>query len=211
LSDEQRDRILELARDFPAVWLAPSTSHIERKRMAALLIEDVTLTRRDDQVAVALRFGGGRTETIEVAAPIKYNDARRTDASTVELIDTLLNDHPVNTVVRILNERGLETGAGDDFSAHSVQWVMKVANLKSLRQRLRAQGMLTPGEMGAQLGLSRASIRTLLCNGKLKGRRTHENGRWLFYPLDRQPIGTLGITGSRTLGAAATSPAQGAV
>ena len=109
-------------------------------------------------------------------------DARRTNASTVELVHRLLNDHPINAVVGILGERGLKTGAGDAFNLGSVHWIMHMAKLKSLGGRLLAKGLLTPSEMAAQLGLSRGSVRTLLRKGKLKGRRTHENGRWLFYP-----------------------------
>ncbi|MDE0380018.1 MAG: recombinase family protein, partial [Rhodospirillales bacterium] len=42
LDDGQRQRILALASDFPRLWNDPATPHRERKRMARLLIEDVT-------------------------------------------------------------------------------------------------------------------------------------------------------------------------
>jgi hypothetical protein len=42
IDDPERQRILALATDFPAVWRDPNTPHPERKRMLALLIEDVT-------------------------------------------------------------------------------------------------------------------------------------------------------------------------
>ena len=45
LDDEQRRRILALASDFPRLWNDPATPQRERKRMARLLIEDVTLTK----------------------------------------------------------------------------------------------------------------------------------------------------------------------
>jgi len=43
LSAEARARILALSTDFPRVWHDPRTEAVERKRMVALLIEDVTL------------------------------------------------------------------------------------------------------------------------------------------------------------------------
>ena len=43
LDERQRKRILALASDFPRLWNDPATPHRERKRMARLLIEDVTL------------------------------------------------------------------------------------------------------------------------------------------------------------------------
>jgi DNA invertase Pin-like site-specific DNA recombinase len=45
LSAEARARILALSKDFPRVWNDPRTEAVERKRMVALLIEDVTLVR----------------------------------------------------------------------------------------------------------------------------------------------------------------------
>ena len=45
LDEEQRRRILALASDFPRLWNDPATPQRERKRMARLLIEDVTLTK----------------------------------------------------------------------------------------------------------------------------------------------------------------------
>lgn len=49
LADDARERIMALTTDFPRVWNDQRTPPIERKRMVALLIEDVTLDqgRRD--------------------------------------------------------------------------------------------------------------------------------------------------------------------
>ena len=50
-------RIRELAHDFPAVWDDTATSHRDRKRMARLLLEDVTLLKAD-RLHVHIRFKG---------------------------------------------------------------------------------------------------------------------------------------------------------
>jgi DNA invertase Pin-like site-specific DNA recombinase len=49
LTKEQKAKILALATDFPRLWQASTTSDRDRKRMARLLLEDVTL-RRDHQL-----------------------------------------------------------------------------------------------------------------------------------------------------------------
>ena len=53
IDDQERQRILALATDFPAVWRDPKTPHRERKRMLALLIEDVTLVKQRDVTAAS--------------------------------------------------------------------------------------------------------------------------------------------------------------
>ena len=51
ISAEQRTKIMELASDFPKLWNDPRTLDRDRKRMARLLLEDVTL-RREQEVLV---------------------------------------------------------------------------------------------------------------------------------------------------------------
>lgn len=212
LDDQQRQRILELSEDFPALWNDPATSHRERKRMTALLIEDVTLTRRESVITLGIRFRGGRTQTLEVPAPIRECDRRRTRAATVAQIDALLDDeHTDGEIATILNQRGLKTGAGEPFTATSVQWVRYAAHLVSLRKRLRARGMLTSTEIALQLGTDRNTVMQRLHRGELRARRTNDNGRWVFWPLDQQPAG---VADANTPGKTATenaTTARGAV
>ena len=182
--------------------------------MTALLIEDVTLIRRDDKITVSIRFRGGRTQTIEVPAPIRECDRRRTSPAIIAQIDALLDDgHPDSEIAAILNERGLKTGAGDPFTATSVEWARRAAHVKSLRQRLRAKGMLTSTEMGQQLGVDRQTVVKRAKLGQLRGRLTNDNGRWLFWPLDQQPIDAAGASTDTDTDTDANSdsPARGAL
>jgi Recombinase zinc beta ribbon domain/Recombinase len=57
LSEDQRAAILALANDFPALWRDPKTPDRERKRMIRLLLEDITLIRRE-HINVHIRFKG---------------------------------------------------------------------------------------------------------------------------------------------------------
>jgi nicotinic acid mononucleotide adenylyltransferase len=63
VDDAERQRILALATDFPAIWNDPNTPQRERKRMLGLLIEDVTLIKQRE-IAAAVRFRGGATTTL---------------------------------------------------------------------------------------------------------------------------------------------------
>ncbi len=75
-------RILELAQDFRKVWEASATTHVDRKRLLGLLIEDVTLTRDGCLVRVDLRLRGGKTHTLPPVNLPKYGaGARRREAS----------------------------------------------------------------------------------------------------------------------------------
>ena len=44
LTEQQRQQILRLAKDIPAVWLSPTTTAQERKEMLGLLVKQVAIT-----------------------------------------------------------------------------------------------------------------------------------------------------------------------
>jgi hypothetical protein len=212
LDEKQRERILELTNDFPALWNDPSTSHRERKRMTALIIEDVTLTRRDDKIIAGIRFRGGRTQTVEVPAPIRECDRCRTPPDIVAQIDSLLDEeHTDGEIAAILNGRGLKTGAGDSFSTTSVQWVRYTQRLESVWKRLRHKGMLSCSEIARQLGVDRTTVMRRFNKGELRARRTHDKGRWVFWPLDQQPSGASHGGADGTTTENHNSTAEGAV
>jgi DNA invertase Pin-like site-specific DNA recombinase len=177
---DERQRILALATDFPAVWSDPHTPQRERKRMLALLVEDVTLIKQR-QITVAVRFRGGATTTVTLPRPLTAQQLRATHADVRAQIDALLDDYTDAQVAHVLNERGVRTGAGDAFDPFSVQWVRFSAKLKSLKQRLLDAGMLTSKQLSATLGISRTTIGKLRTQRRLKARICTDNGEWLYW------------------------------
>jgi DNA invertase Pin-like site-specific DNA recombinase len=124
VDEEQRHRILALATDFPAVWHDQNTPQRERKRMLALLIEDVTLIKQQ-QITAAVRFRGGATTTLTLPRPLTAFELRTTDPEARKQIAVLVDEYTDAQVAHILNERGLRTGSGVPFDEAAVQWVRK--------------------------------------------------------------------------------------
>jgi hypothetical protein len=69
LSAEERQRIVALAEDLPALWHAPTTTAAERKHLLRLLIKDVTLTKQASTIAMAVRWQTDACTTVEVPRP----------------------------------------------------------------------------------------------------------------------------------------------
>jgi hypothetical protein len=83
-----------LAATFHAVWQHPATPDRERKRMMALLVADVTLTRTDAQITLGIRFGGGATTTIQIPPPLTPWRTRQTHPQALARARDLLDTHP---------------------------------------------------------------------------------------------------------------------
>ncbi len=75
LEEDNRQRILALAIDFPRLWRDPETPSRERKRMVWLLIEDVTLIKGEELVA-QVRFRCGDTRVLHLPRPKPATDLR---------------------------------------------------------------------------------------------------------------------------------------
>jgi hypothetical protein len=186
VDEQERQRIMNLATDFPALWRDPNTAQRERKRMLALLIEDVTLIKQR-QITAAVRFRGGATTTLTLPRPLTAQQLRATHAEVRAQIDALLDEYTDAQVAHLLNERGLRTGAGDAFDSTSVQWVRFSAKLKSLKERLLEAGMLTRRQACLKLGISRTEIGRWRQQGRVKARICNNLGEWLYWPPEKDP------------------------
>ncbi len=117
---QTREQILRLAVDFPQMWQDPQTPDRERKRMARLLIEDVTLIRSPEQATAHIRFKGGAAQTLQ--APVRR---RSTDPRAVAMAQRLLEDHHDHTsIAEVLNQAGIKTARGTNFTAKNVRHIL---------------------------------------------------------------------------------------
>ncbi len=197
VDENERQRILSLATDFPAVWQDTNTPQRERKRMLGLLIEDVTLIK-ERQVSVAIRFRGGATRTLTLPRPLTAQQLRITHEDIRQQIDTLLDEYTDAEVARILNERGLKTGAGAAFDPVAIQWVRFSHKIKSLKERLLRAGWVTRRQISKTLGVERETLAKWRRTGLIKARICTGGGEWLYWPPAERPAGKRSTNGSST-------------
>lgn len=187
---EQREKILALAADFSRVWKAPSLPHRERKRMARLLLEDVTL-RKEEKVIAQVRFKGGALKILELPLPLPFCVLSRTRPEVVEAIDALLDDHEYQEIVDLLNARGLRSGDGRSFNLSIVGRICKQSGLRSRRQRLREKGLITRKEMSRKLSVKDLKITKWRREGRIVGYRSNYRTEYLYVEPSPEQIAVL--------------------
>jgi DNA invertase Pin-like site-specific DNA recombinase/DNA-binding transcriptional MerR regulator len=137
LSASEREAILTLSQDLPALWHAESTTPEDRQMIVRLLLEQVTVTveGNTDRVDVELRWAGGFVSRGTLTRPVQtyeqlsnYEElkarigALRVEGKTLSEIAATLNAegfHPPKRtrqftkaiLSRFLRERGVRTGA----------------------------------------------------------------------------------------------------
>jgi DNA invertase Pin-like site-specific DNA recombinase len=181
LTEERMQQIRQLASDFPKLWNDPATPPRERKRIARLLIEDVTLARTD-QIHVHVLFRGGQTTTLTIPRALNAWEARQTPADTLAEIDRLLDEHTDAEVAAALNQTGHRSGTNKQFTRTMIVKLRDSNDLPSHHQRLLARGLLTQQQTAQRLGVSPKTIHAWRRAGLLNAQRANDKNDWLYEP-----------------------------
>lgn len=179
LADDTRARIMALAKDFPRVWQDHRTVPIARKRMVALLVEDVTLIK-GEEIAVHVRFRGGKTHSFTLPRPLPMSRIRKTPDAVVQILDRLLETCTDREAAVRLNKLGQRNWRGQEFTEKKVSLVRRTYGLTSRYERLRARGLLSAEELAEQLNVSTTTIHAWGRQGILQ-RQLHGNTKRCLY------------------------------
>ncbi len=159
----------------------------ERKRIARLLLTDVTVTRTSDTITAHVRLAGGQARTITLPVPEPAWKIRQAKASTIAEIDKLPDHHTRAEIAAILRSRGLANGEGRQFNPTMVQRVIRTCQLRSRRQRLPDAGLIPLSQMAQLLGVSPGTVKIWYHAGIVSGQRYNDKDEVLYNPPGPNP------------------------
>jgi len=180
ISQQQKDQIGALAEDFPRLWNNPTTSDRDRKRMARLILEDVTLNRDQALISVQVRFKGGATKSLSLPMPPRAWQMRKTKAEIVAEIDHLLECCTDSEIAAELNKKGWRSSGNQPFSAGKIYRLRTAHKLPSRTERLRAKGFLNAREIAELAATKPLLIDYWRQKGLLKGIRLNDKNEYLY-------------------------------
>ena len=170
---------MSLGTDIPQLWNNPQTPQRERKRMARLLIDDVTLTSHDDAtITLGIRLCGGAVRMRRIARELPACQKYPTPAAVVAEIDSLLDEYTESEIADILNRRGRRSGQGGTFNIRTVANIRRQSRLRPRLVRLWERGLLTETQAAQTLGVRWHTIQQyrqdgLICGYRINNRREH--------------------------------------
>ena len=109
ISDEQRQQILNLARDIPTVWHSPTTTAQERKEMLRLLVKQIALTPMDSptrQTQIKILWHTGPTSELFTNRP-SIQQKLGTPPEVIQAIRELAAGRTDTEIACELNRQGL--------------------------------------------------------------------------------------------------------
>jgi DNA invertase Pin-like site-specific DNA recombinase len=172
VDEEMNLALQQLVSDFPKIWNDTQTSNKEKKRIARLILEDVTITADSSKIVLGIRFKGGSTKVIEIPK-IKHSlhmvDMEKSIASEIKSLRSL--GHTYQEMIDILNEKGYKNVfTGAPFSVYALRSLMRRNGLPPQRETIQpddAKLWLTAKEKIAELGVSKDQFRRMRDDGEL--------------------------------------------
>lgn len=212
LTDEDRTRILALAKDLPRVWNAPSTTNAERKNLLRILVRKVALsptTAPKGMLRVQVAWVTGAVSALTLPRPRGFL-ARRNPPQAVKLIIRLFKQNRTDAQIAAeLNQRGLRSGANIPWNAKTVCQVRNLQRLRRVRRApsagalppRRADGLFSIHGIAKRFNVSEAIVRYWMERGWLEPAEGGGRGHVCWFKLDRKTIKRLNAAKTRGLGA----------
>ncbi len=139
---EQKAKVLDLAKNFPHIWNASTTSAKDKKRMLRLLIKDITVKRIVDQKQLILhiRWQGGACEELHITIPPSRAEQIKYPVKLIENIKGLSKNYTDNQIVEIFKKEGRKSATGKHFTISMIKWIR-------YKHRIKAPNLKKPEEL----------------------------------------------------------------
>jgi len=159
-----RDALLRMAKDLPAVWNASTTDMRLKQRIVRILVEEIIadVDESANQVVLVLRWAGGRHSELRITKNKTGHHRRVTQPEAIEIIRQMAGQYSDEDIAATLNRLKLRTGAGNSWQAHRVQWARSHNGFASYNPANTDASMLTLEQAALQLQISEHSVRRLI-------------------------------------------------
>jgi hypothetical protein len=199
LTKADRARILSLAKDLPAVWNAPTTTHAERKNLLRMVVQEVTLSpidvpRRMTRVQVLWKTGA--TSDLNVPRKDKYV-ALATPPEALALLRQRFVAKTDIEIAKELNRRGLRTGTGRRWDGYAVRRVRYNHGMYRKSKKVhrapdrRADGLYSVHAVAARMNVPPSVVRYWVKHGMVEPVERGSPGHPHWFALDRATLDRL--------------------
>jgi excisionase family DNA binding protein len=189
LTEQEVLRAHELGRDLKLVWVAPSTTVRDRKRLLRAAIEEVQLSLDGDRHCVRVIWKGGAVTERHVPRP-RLGDNLRPRATAQDVIDRvrkLATEFDDTQIARILHRQGCRSGIGLAFTKSSVAGLRHKHQIPACPKtpaRDPREGPFTADEAASELGVSVHTVHRWLRDGVLPGQQLMPAAPWRIVLTD---------------------------
>ena len=188
LTETDRQAILALGKDLPAVWQAPTTTNADRKQLLGLVIQSVQVDGKQvqGQLWYQINWQTGATEEHwllrNVQSYAEHPQLERLQQRVRELNGAQKMDAQI---AAILNAEGLRSARGQRFSGHLVWLLRQHWQLPSVKENAQehnpprwADGTYSVEGVAQAVDVSLWTVYRWVRTGRIKGQQLAKGMPW---------------------------------
>jgi hypothetical protein len=158
-----KETLLSMAQDLPAVWNAETTDMRLKQRIIRILIQEIVADVDDSasEIVLMIHWTGGRHSEVRVKKNLTGHHSRCTRLEAIEIIRQMAGRFSDDQIAATLNRLGLKTGSGNNWVELRVRTARNYHELPSYDPKLR-QNILTLEDASERLGVSHKIVRRLI-------------------------------------------------
>jgi len=113
-----REVLLSLAQDLPALWDLPSTDMRLKQRIVRILIREIVadVDEKTKEILLLLHWAGGRHSELRLKKNATGRHGRCTSLEAIEIIRQIANTFTDEQIATTLNRLGMRTGTGNTWN-----------------------------------------------------------------------------------------------
>lgn len=158
-----KDELLRLAQDLPAIWGLPTTDLALKQRITRILIQEIVANVDEpaQEVVLVIHWAGGRHSELRVPKLKTGHHGRCTAVEAVDLVRQMAGSYTDEGIALTLNRIGLKTGVGNTWNEMRVRSLRQYLKLPVCRSENQAE-RLNLQRAAEQLGVSATVVRRLI-------------------------------------------------
>ena len=146
--------LLSLAQDLPAIWNSPSTDMRLKQRIVRILIREIIadVDEKSREVVLVTHWAGGRHSELRVKKSETGRSRRCTDPEAIEVLRQMAGKFNDQQIAATLNRLGLRTGVGNGWNVSRVHSARCYHQLPAFAQNDQ------PNEITIQVAAQRLNV-----------------------------------------------------
>jgi hypothetical protein len=179
-----KEILMSLAQDLPAVWNASTSDMRLKQRIVRILIHEIVVDVNEEshEMVLLIHWAGGRHSELRVKKNRTGQHARCTSLEAIEAMRQMAVGHTDEQIAATLNRLGLQTGTGNSWNEQRVHSARRYHCLPAFDAN-RATSFLTLEQAAERLGISANSVRRMIQREILPASQVVPLAPWQI-PLD---------------------------
>ena len=175
-----REILLSLAQDLPAVWSGASTDMRLKQRIVRILVHEIVADTDETagEIVLLIHWAGGRHSELRIKKNASGRHSKCTAEEAVEVVRQMAGKYSDDRIAATLNRLGLKTGAGNGWSELRVRTLRHRLGVAAFDPGAVKSTTVTLEQAAEKLAVSVTVVRRLVADEKVPAAQIIQGAPW---------------------------------